>query len=281
MILVTGAYGFIGSNFVKYLNSKNISNIIVSDTLKNGKQFKNLSDASFEEFVSPDNITSGLLRYVTKVFHFGAISSTTEWDGEKLLTQNYNFTIDLLNKCIAQNIPVSYSSSASVYGNGAGPLNLYAYSKYLVDKWVSKKLKENSKLRIQGFRYFNVYGPNEWHKENQASPFYQFEQQALLTGEIRIFEGSENYKRDFVPVEDVCKIQYALSTVNESGIFDLGTGSQKSFKDVAEIVASKHDAKIITIPFPEHLKEHYQYNTLADMSKVKSTINRYNIDITA
>lgn len=279
MILVTGAYGFIGSNFVKYLNAKGISNIIVSDTLKNGKQFKNLSDTNFEEFITPDNITSGLLRYVTKVFHFGAISNTTEWDGETVLSQNYNFTVELINKCIAQNIPISYSSSASVYGNGNGPLNLYAYSKHLVDKFVNKKLKENSKLRIQGFRYFNVYGPNEWHKGNQASPFYQFEQQALETGEIRIFEGSENYKRDFIPVENVCKIQYAISTVNESGIFDLGTGSQLSFKDVADIVASKHDAKIVTIPFPENLKEHYQYNTLADMNKVVNIINKYNLGI--
>ena len=279
MILVTGAYGFIGSNFVKYLNTKGISNIIVSDTLKNGKQFKNLSDAEFDEFVTPDNITSGLLRYVTKVFHFGAISSTTEWDGEKVLDQNYNFTVDLISKCIAQNIPISYSSSASVYGNGNGPLNLYAYSKHLVDKYVTKKLAENSKLRIQGFRYFNVYGPNEWHKGTQASPFYQFAQQALETGEIRIFEGSENYKRDFVPVETVCKIQYTLSTVNESGIFDLGTGSQLSFKDVADIVASKHNSKIVTIPFPEHLKEHYQYNTLANINKVVNIINKYNLGI--
>lgn len=279
MILVTGAYGFIGSNFVKYLNTKGISNIIVSDTLKNGKQFKNLSDAEFDEFVTPDNITSGLLHYVTKVFHFGAISATTEWDGEKILEQNYNFTVALISKCIAQNIPISYSSSASVYGNGNGPLNLYAYSKHLVDKYVTKKLAENSKLRIQGFRYFNVYGPNEWHKGTQASPFYQFEQQALETGEIRIFEGSENYKRDFIPVENVCKIQYAISTVNESGIFDLGTGSQLSFKDVADNVASKHDAKIVTIPFPDHLKEHYQYNTLANINKVVNIINKYNLGI--
>lgn len=275
MILVTGAAGFIGSNFVKYLNNQGISKIFVSDPLTNGKQFKNLVDTEFEEFVTPDNITLGLLRYVTQVFHFGANSNTTEWDGELLIKQNYNFTIELIKNCIAQNIPVSYSSSASVYGNGDGPLNLYAYSKYLVDKWVAKKIKENSKLRIQGFRYFNVYGPNEWHKGSQASPFYQFEQQALDTGEIRIFEGSENFKRDFVPVEHLCEVQYSMSRVIESGIFDLGLGKQMSFKDVAEIIATKHNAKIVTVPFPAHLKDHYQYNTIADISKVENAINKY------
>lgn len=278
-ILVTGAAGFIGSNFVKYLNDLNITDICVSDYLTNGKQFINLKNLKFTNFVTPDKVDNGLLKYVKKVFHFGAISNTTEWNGELVLERNYNYTVELISRCIALNIPVSYSSSASVYGNNDGPLNLYAYSKWLVDEWVREKLVSNNKLKIQGFRYFNVYGPNEWHKGNQASPFYHFEQQALETGEIRIFEGSDNFKRDFVPVDRVCKIQYALSNVNESGIYDLGMGQQLSFRSVANIIAAKTDATIVEISFPENLKECYQFNTIADMTVVDNIINKYNLGI--
>lgn len=276
-ILVTGAAGFIGSNFIKYLNKLGITDICISDYLTNGKQFVNLKDCKYSSFITPDKIDLGLLKYIKHVHHFGANSNTTEWNGELVLERNYNYTVELISKCVAKDVPISYSSSASVYGNGDGPLNLYAYSKWLVDEWVKTKLLVNSKLRVQGFRYFNVYGAGEWHKGNQASPYYQFEQQALETGEIRIFEGSENYKRDFVHVDVVCDIQYKLSKVNESGIFDLGSGTQTSFKQVAEEIAKKYNAKIVEIPFPQHLKDHYQYNTLADMSRIKDIINKYNL----
>lgn len=279
MILVTGAAGFIGSNFVKYLNDQGITDIYVCDYLTNGMQFINLSECIYTSFITPDRIDIDLLKSVEQVFHFGAISSTTEWNGEILLERNYNYTIDLISKCISLNIPISYSSSASVYGNGTGPLNLYAYSKWLVDKWVESKLKCDSSLRIQGFRYFNVYGSNEWHKGSQASPYYQFMQQALETGQIKVFEGSDHYLRDFVSVDRVCKIQYAMSKTVESGIFDLGTGKQLSFKDVASQVAGETGSKIVEIAFPEHLKKHYQYNTRADMSRVDSIINKYSLGI--
>lgn len=269
MILVTGAAGFIGSNFVKYLNSQDVTNIIVSDPLINGKQFKNLNGTKYDEFITPNNITSRLLRCVSKVFHFGANSNTTEWRGEIILEQNYNYSVNLIENCIEQQIPISYSSSASTYGNGHGPLNLYAFSKHLVDKWVLERLKLNNRLKIQGFKYFNVFGPNEWHKGDQASPFYKFEQQALETGEIKIFEGSENFKRDFVHVDIVCQVQWAMSKRNANGIFDLGSGQQMSFLEVAQQVAKSTGAKIVEIPFPDILKDHYQTNTLADMSYFK------------
>lgn len=279
MILVTGAAGFIGSNFVKYLNSLGITDICVSDYLTNGKQYINLRDCVWSSYVTPDRIDASLLRKIKYVFHFGAISDTTVWNGELVMERNYNYTVDLITKCIQLNIPISYSSSASVYGNGAGPLNLYAWSKWLVDRWVTEKLSINPRLRIQGFRYFNVWGPGEWHKGSQASPHHQFEQQALDRGEIRIFVGSENCLRDFVNVTQVCMIQYLLSTVVESGIFDLGTGVQQSFKDVAEEVATRLSASIVEIPFPDHLREHYQWSTLADMSSINNIINKYNFGI--
>ena len=274
-ILVTGAAGFIGSNFVKYLNGLGIEDICVSDYLTNGRQFTNLKDCVYSSFVTPDKIDTGLLKYIKHVHHFGAISDTTEWNGELVLQRNYNYTVELISKCVALDVPVSYSSSASVYGNGDGPLNLYAYSKWLVDEWVRAKLLINPKIRVQGWRYFNVWGPGEWHKGKQASPFWQFEQQALETGEIKIFEGSENYLRDFVHVDKICEVQWKFAAHGGSGIYDLGSGSQMSFRSLADRIAWKHGAKIVEVPFPQHLKDCYQFNTLADMETINNVLSKY------
>jgi len=262
MILVTGSHGFIGSRFVKHLNDIGITNIVVSDYLTNGKQFKNLDGCNYVEYVHPDSI--GDVGWYSQVFHFGAISDTTCWDGELIMKRNYTYTIDLIKKCISANVPLSYSSSASVYGVGHLPLNLYAYSKWLVDQQVERL---NIPL-IQGFRYFNVYSEDdaEWHKGDQASPFYKFKQQALETGQIEVFDGSNNFYRDFVPVSRVCAIQWEMSQRATSGIFDLGTGVQQSFRQIADRIAEQHSARVVEIPFPEKLKGCYQNNTLADMS---------------
>lgn len=264
-IIVTGAYGFIGSHFVKFLNKQGITDIIVSDYLANGKQFVNLQNAQFVMYVHPDKVVDVInKRTVSQVFHFGAVSDTTCWDGELMMKRNYEYSTSLITACHWRGIPISYSSSASVYGNGDGPLNLYAYSKYLVDKFVTDLASD----RVQGFRYFNVYAEDdsEWHKGDQASPFYKFKQQALETGTVRIFEGSENFKRDFVHVDRVCEVQWEMAKRNKHGIFDLGTGRQMSFYDVATKVAETNDATVTVVPFPEQLRGHYQVSTLADMS---------------
>lgn len=261
MILVTGAFGFIGSKFVKYLNKIGREDIIVCDYLTNGRQFSNLNGTKYQTFISPNEVDQIIYN---QVFHFGAISDTTCWDGELMMQRNYTFTRNLIGLCASQQIPISYSSSASVYGNGDGPLNLYAYSKKMVDNYV---MKLNSEY-VQGFRYFNVYSTDdaEWHKGDQASPFYKFKQQALQTGTIEIFEGSENFNRDFVHVDQVCKVQWEMAQRKTPGIFDLGSGEQMSFAEVAQMVAWQHNAKINYIPFPDKLKGCYQNNTLADMS---------------
>ena len=269
MKLVTGAYGFIGSNFVRYLNRLGMEDIIVCDYLTNGKQFTNLNKCKFVGYVTPDRLLSTFSDYsFTEVFHFGAISNTKEWNGELVMERNYQYTLDLLSQAVANKAAFSYSSSASVYGNGDGPMNLYAYSKYLVDKAIEPLLNDLD-IKVQGFRYFNVYGRNEDHKLGQASPYHTFKKQALETGEIRIFEGSENYKRDFVPVERVCEVQFMMLHMGPSGIYDLGMGTQKSFKEVAEEVAKETGARIIEIPFPKELVGHYQTSTLADMGYLK------------
>jgi len=268
MIIVTGSYGFIGSKFVRYLNSIGRNDIIVCDYLDNGRTFVNLAGAEYASFIHPDSLLSILDSAIDQVFHFGAISDTACWDGKLVMSRNYQFSVDLILACDRLNIPISYSSSASVYGNGTGPLNLYAYSKFSVDKFVTHLNSEY----VQGFRYFNVYSTDgaEWHKGDQASPYYKFANQALTFGRIEIFEGSENFYRDFVHVDTVCEIQYDMSQREISGIFDLGSGKQTSFLEVANEIAKNHNADVVTIPFPEHLKGCYQTNTLANMDYYKT-----------
>lgn len=267
-ILVTGAYGFIGSNFVKYLNSIGIVNIVVSDYLDNGKQFINLKGAKFIEFMHPDYLVqmdTTSFKQFSKVFHFGAISNTTCWDGDLMMRRNYQFTVDIGVKCLSVEVPFSYSSSASVYGNGDGPMNVYAYSKLLIDDFFADS-------EVQGFRYFNVYSKNgsEWHKGDQASPYHKFQKQADELGVISVFEGSENFVRDFVDVSKVCQLQWEMSYKNRYGVFDLGTGMTKSFMDVAHEVQSENvGCRIQTIPFPDTLRGCYQTFTCADMSWIK------------
>lgn len=279
MILVTGGFGFIGSNIVKALCpfDNNHSDVAVVDDLTNGHKFKNLGNTVINEYVDKDDLFSQSDRFwrnITKIFHEGAISSTTEWDGKKVMEENYTYSCKLLEKAIEYKIPMSYASSASVYGTTTHfkedgelqPLNMYAYSKFLFDKKV-EKLKPNN---VQGFRYFNVYGNGEEHKGDQASPISKFIKQAKENGEIILFEGSDQYKRDFICVDDIVK--YKLKTINEpvSGIFNLGTGSIVSFEDIANWVSHKYNAKIKYIPFPDHLKGHYQEFTKANMNKFRS-----------
>lgn len=212
------------------------------------------------------------------VIHFGAISSTTEQDVAKVMQQNVDFSIWLYNECSRYNVNLQWSSSASVYGLGndftesapVDPRSPYAWSKYLFEHYVSKNSK---KIICQGFRYFNVHGENERHKGSQASPYYQFALQAQTTGIIKIFEGSEKFKRDFIPVEQVIDTHLKFLEVDESGIWNVGTGTTKSFMDVALDIAEKHKASIATIPFPKHLEYSYQKYTCADLTKLHNTLN--------
>lgn len=199
---------------------------------------------------------------VQMVYHMGAISDTTCNDVTKLYHYNINFTIRLLEKCIQHGVPVRYASSASVYGNTISrinPLNQYAISKATVDLWLQDNIERFS--HVQALRFFNVYGNGEEHKASQASPVTQFRQQIAETGVIRLFEGSGNYVRDFICVEDVADI--AINNTLGSGIHDVGTGEPVSFAHVANLVQAKHGGEIVTIPFPAHLERKYQYNTCA------------------
>ena len=184
------------------------------------------------------------------IIHQGAISSTTETNLDKI----YEYNIELQSMVIydelaKHSIPVKYASSASVYGNQVGiinPLNYYALSKVTVDYWVEDNLDKFP--LIQGFRYFNVYGDGEDHKGNQASPVSKFTKQIKETGKLKLFEGSENYLRDFICVDDI--VNLVLDNGKKSGIYDLGTSAPVSFQSVAEFCIKKYGGDIEYIPFP-------------------------------
>jgi ADP-L-glycero-D-manno-heptose 6-epimerase len=182
-----------------------------------------------------------------------------------------------LNDCIDKGVNFQYSSSASVYGlnqefketSPVDPKTPYAWSKYLFERYTNTKL--NSGIRIQGFRYFNVYGPGEDHKTNQASPYHQFQKQFENTGKIKVFENSENYHRDFVPVDTVCETHVKFFGVTESGVWNVGTGKTKSFLEVAKSFTNNLE----TIPMPDILKDSYQSYTCADLTKLHGTLSRF------
>lgn len=259
-ILITGSNGFIGSNLVKYLEDKH---------------------TVFKYDISTDGYTRPTCLNIQKydsVIHVGAVSSTTETNVEKVMDLNVSWPIELFEECIKYSVNFQWSSSASVYGKVSTfkegqrrqPANLYARSKALLEEYVSTR---DAPIVWQGFRYFNVFGDGEDHKGNQASPYAQFTKQAIDTGIIRVFEGSENFLRDFVPVETVCKYHEMFLRKKVSGLFNIGTGKTKSFLDVAKEIAEKHNAEIRVIPFPEHLKSHYQTFTRADMSLSNSVLD--------
>ena len=268
MIIVTGAYGFIGSNIVRELNRRGETELVLVDDLTNGIKYKNLLGAKFKEYYDADEFFSRFKAWnmVRAVYHQGAISSTTETDGKKMMHYNYQFSMDLFKQCQHHQIPVSYASSASVYGNNTDgkidPLNLYAYSKQLIDQRVAENIS-NFK-QIHGWRYFNVYGLGEDHKGDQASPVTKFTKQAKETGKIKIFEGSDKIYRDFVAVDDVVRIVVdSMYNKFRSGIRDLGTGTVMSFETVAHLVKREHGGDIEVIPFPKQLASSYQYLTRA------------------
>ena len=287
MILVTGGFGFIGSNLIRVLNAKGINDIIIVDDLTDGSKMMNLNGCEFHSYYEVDSFFRDFDDWdkIKFIFHEGAISSTREMNGILMMKRNYDFSVRLFNKAFENKIPFQYASSASVYGNvpknvripedaPTNPQTPYAFTKNLFDNKVKKLLSSEHfpkmEFNVQGLRYFNVYGANESHKKDQASPITKFTQQAKETGVIKLFEDSENIYRDFIWVDDLiqAKLELAFTRMN-SGIFNLGSGAVSSFKEVADIIASKENAKIEIIPFPPQYKDAYQYWTCADLKKLR------------
>jgi len=254
-ILVTGHKGFIGQNIWQHFIGSH-----------------DLIGYEWDETSLPS------VKGCDAVIHLGAISSTTERDIHKVLRQNLDFSQWLFAECARHNVILQYASSASIYGNGLdfhesappAPLSPYAWSKYLFDRWVRTQTHDNP---VQGYRYFNVYGPHEDHKQDQASPVHKFQKQAKEAGRIKLFEGSDTYRRDFVYVGDLCVMHEKMLAKQTSGIFNAGTGTAVSFSAVAESIAAKFDARIDLIEMPAALKSQYQEYTCADISALLQHID--------
>ena len=290
MYVVTGGAGFIGSNIIHALNKRGISNILLVDDLSDGKKCLNLSDLDIADYMDMHDFLAALKNdtldiNITALFHEGACSATTEWDGKYVMQVNYQYSKAVLHYCLDHQVPFSYASSASVYGAGPifkedraheKPLNMYAYSKFQFDQYV-RQLLPTAKSQITGFRYFNVYGPREQHKGSMASVAFHLRNQVLAGENPKLFGAYDGYEaggqsRDFIYVEDLVNTKlWFLDNPQQSGIFNLGTGQAEPFRTIAETVISHHrQGEIVYIPFPDHLKGAYQSFTQADISLLRS-----------
>ena len=289
MIIVTGGAGFIGSNIVKGLNERGREDILVVDDLKDGTKFLNLVDCEILDYLDKDDFIrqlqsgTGFGESVEVIFHEGACSATTEWDGRYMMDNNYEYSKSLLHYCLDNRAALLYASSASVYGSGSvfteskkyeSPLNVYGYSKYLFDQYV-RRILPGASCQIAGFRYFNVYGPREQHKGSMASVAYHLSRQLNANENPRLFEGCDDFghgeqRRDFIYIDDVVDVNlWFMDNPDKSGIVNLGTGHCQSFNDVANAVIAWYGrGEIEYIPFPDHLRGRYQSYTEANISSL-------------
>lgn len=289
MIVVTGGAGFIGSNLVKQLNTVYPDMpVVVVDDLTDGAKFRNIVDCAITDYLDQKEFLDQIKKNkvfskLKAVFHQGACSVTTEWNGRYMMENNYDYSKSLLHYCLAWKVPFIYASSAAVYGLGTvfkeelvyeKPVNVYAYSKYLFDQYVRSIFNE-IKSQVVGLRYFNVYGPNENHKGAMASVVLHADKQLIDTGIINLFEGTEGYAngeqlRDFIYVDDVVSVNLWFLESKKSGIYNTGTGNCESFNALAQAVIDFYGyGEIRYIPFPEHLRDCYQNFTQADLSKLR------------
>ena len=288
MIIVTGGAGFIGSNLVRALNAAGDTDILIVDRL--GENFRNLSDVRFSDFMEPDEFRSAIERKnlsnsVDAIFHQGACADTTCSDGHFMMENNFSFSKVVLHYAIEKKVPLIYASSASVYGASQSsepaaanerPLNLYALSKLAFDNHVRGILNDAAST-VVGLRYFNVYGPGERHKGRMASMVYQLYRQLKETGRVHLFEGTDGYangeqRRDFVFVDDIVRLNIFFTKRKRTtrGIFNAGTGTSRSFNDIAKsLFAVLGKGEIQYFPFPAELKGKYQSFTQANVTELR------------
>lgn len=294
MIVVTGGAGFIGSNLVKALNARGRQDVMVVDDLSDGTKFINLADCTLGDYLDKDDFrrraeaelrgeASGLPE-IDAIFHEGACSDTTEWDGRFMLDNNFEYSKVLLHFCQRRGIPFLFASSAATYGGSEvfveapeheKPLNVYGYSKLLFDQYVRARWNE-FQSQVVGFRYFNVYGPREQHKGKMASVAYHHNTQISAGQNLKLFGAWDGYEagmqsRDFVYVGDVVSVNlWFLDNPRVSGIFNLGSGRAEPFKAIGEAVIDFYGrGSIEFVDFPEELKGRYQSFTRADIASLR------------
>ncbi|MEK6480697.1 ADP-glyceromanno-heptose 6-epimerase [Catalinimonas sp. 4WD22] len=293
MIIVTGAAGFIGSCLIARLNEENFNYIIAVDQFKDAEKLKNLEGKKIQEKVERDEFFSWLdenYEEVEFIFHIGARTDTTEFDTAVFDKLNLNYSKEIWNRCVSYQIPLVYASSAATYGAGElgykddeslipklKPLNPYGISKNEFDKWALAQ--EKKPFFWAGLKFFNVYGPNEYHKGRMASVIWHAYGQIMQKGEMKLFRShNPNYKdgeqmRDFVYVKDVVNVCYFLMRHRkDSGIYNLGSGKARTFLGLTKAVfkAIDKEQNISFVDTPADIREKYQYFTEADMRKLKS-----------
>jgi len=293
MIVVTGGAGFIGSAIVWKLNQLGEDKIIIVDELGTDEKWKNLVPLKFEDFEHKDDFISMIIERdvpfkIDSVIHMGANSSTTEKDADHLFSNNYLYTKELSKYCLEKNIRFIYASSAATYGDGSlgfdddenkletlHPLNMYGYSKQMFDLWA----KRNGVFdKTVGIKYFNVYGPNEYHKGDMRSVVHKAFEQIRDTGKVKLFKSlSPKYKdgeqlRDFIYIKDAVDMTlFFLDKPNINGLYNLGTGKARKWNDLVTAIfkALNKEVNIEYVDLPEHLREKYQYFTEANINKIK------------
>lgn len=299
MIIITGGAGMIGSIMAWHLNNKlGRQDLVIVDRITHENQWQNLVHRHYAEYLDKDQLFEFLEENdeITAVIHMGAISATTERDFNKLVADNMHYSQDLWSWCAEYEVPFFYASSAATYGGGEQgyddasienlrPLNGYGYSKHFFDQWVLQQVaqKQATPPAWAGFKFFNVYGPNEYHKERMASVAYHTFNQFSETGTMRLFKGTKEgiedgmQLRDFVYVKDVADVMgfFLESALKNkpvaSAIYNIGTGQARSFKDLATNVMTSmgREPNITYIDMPQDLQGKYQYFTQAEMKKLR------------
>lgn len=305
-VIVTGAAGFIGSNLVKALNGRGITDVVAVDNLQKGDKFLNLVDCEIVDYLDKAEflalVKAGHYGRFDAIFHEGACSDTMEHNGNYMMSNNFHYTQVLFDWAQRTGTPFLYASSAAVYGGSSQfvedrdvekPLNVYGYSKFLFDQVLRRKMREGLNAPVFGFRYFNVYGDREQHKGRMASVAFHNFNQFREGGKVKLFGPYGGYdagcqQRDFVSIEDVVRVNmhfFETADSSPSGVYNLGTGRAQTFNDVAlttlntlrahqgEAVLTLEQAVaqgfIEYIPFPDALKGKYQCFTEADLGNLR------------
>ena len=306
MLLVTGGAGFIGSNVVAALNEAGRTDVVVCDVLGEAGKWRNLAKRQLADIVPPKELPDWLKgRRLDAVIHLGAISETTATDGDLVIETNFRLSMRLLDWCTANATPFIYASSAATYGDGAQgfaddqtlpalkalrPMNLYGWSKHLFDMALAERASRGEQLPPQwaGLKFFNVFGANEYHKGDMMSLVAKRFDDAKSGKTIKLFKSHRagvadgEQKRDFIYVDDaVAVVRWLLDTPSISGIFNVGTGEARSFRDLmlALFTALKREPKIEYIDMPEQIRDSYQYFTRAETTNLRRA--GYNANFTA
>jgi len=294
MFIVTGGAGFIGSAVMWKLNAEGIDDILVVDNLGRSDKWKNLVNRRYADYIHKSDFVELLkgnkLNTIDAIIHMGACSSTTEKDADFLMENNFHYSVALAEFALKNNVRLVNASSAATYGDGSAgfsdrlesmsdlkPLNMYGYSKQLFDLWA---MRTGALNKLASLKFFNVFGPNEYHKDDMCSMVYRGFNQIRETGCMRLFKSYRpeyedgDQRRDFVYVKDCVEmVWWFLENPSANGVFNVGTGKDRSWNHMAAALfkAMEKDLEIEYIDMPDPLRDRYQYYTRASMEKLAET----------